>query len=92
MPLTQHRHAPHGRRPLRPTDCSQWASTVCENRGKKANKLGAGERGFLNHPVHKVLGVVRGWREGELTVVLFLYALPLPFFALAFLRMTGAGR
>jgi len=29
--------------PLRPTDCSQWAITVCENRGKKANKLGAAE-------------------------------------------------
>jgi hypothetical protein len=29
--------------PLRPTDCSQWASTDFRNRGKKANKLGAAE-------------------------------------------------
>jgi hypothetical protein len=42
-------------KPERPRDCSQWASTDFRNRGNKANKLGAAERGFLNHPVYKVL-------------------------------------
>jgi len=41
--------------PLRPTDCSQWAITDFRNRGKKANKLWAAEKGFLNHPVHKLV-------------------------------------
>jgi len=35
--------------------CRQWASTVYENQGKKANKVEALERGFLNHPVRKLV-------------------------------------
>jgi len=45
--------------------CSQWTSTDFRNRGKKANKLGAAERGFLNHPVYKVVRIAgaadRAW-------------------------------
>jgi hypothetical protein len=39
------------------------------NRGKKANKLGAEEQGFLNHPVHKLVciaGVVEQGAEGTM--------------------------
>ena len=48
--------------------CSQWTSTDFRNRGKKANKLGAAERGFLNHPVYKVVCIAGAAKQGVVGV------------------------
>ena len=46
-------------------DCRQWASTDFRNRGKKANKVEAAERGFLNHPVRKVVCIAGAADRGD---------------------------
>jgi hypothetical protein len=44
--------------------CVYCTSTDFRNRGKKANKLGAAERGFLHRAVHKLVCTAGGAEQG----------------------------